>query len=322
MVPYTLDNHFTFGYGNTLFDPKEKSSENQLWCKYSRASREPMSFRAECVQTAKIISEQAERLGRKPIIGLSGGLDSEVVVEAFIEAGVDFEILTFRFKNNLNSHELRFVHAFCQRHKLKPKYLDIDIHEWAYSEECKNLFNESQAASMNLLPHMKLMNHIWFELRGLPVLGNGDLYLENISGSWKYVELEYMLSWFRHAVNNGILGGIGFFQHTPEVVLSMLHEPKIKRLGRDLDAYATKAYKTSRFVKYGIYRQHWPALLMRPKFGGQEMVEDLFKTRTDELLEGRADRFIDKFVLSYDELRSMIEPNGTAYLLDEVQGPR
>jgi hypothetical protein len=142
----------------------------------------------------------------------------------------------------------------------------------------------------------------------MPILGNGDVYLESMDGVWKYVELDYMLAWFRHAINNGILGGIGFFQHTPEVTLAMLREPKIERLGMNKDPYATKMYETSRFIKYDIYRRHYPDLVLRPKFGGQELVRKQFKERTLQLLEGREVQFIEKFVIDYADLRKAIEP--------------
>jgi hypothetical protein len=142
----------------------------------------------------------------------------------------------------------------------------------------------------------------------MPILGNGDVYLENLEGTWKYVELDYMLAWFRHAIHNGILGGIGFFQHTAEVTLAMLREPKIERLGLNKDAYATKLYPTSRFIKYDIYRKHYPDLVIRPKFGGQELVLKEFKARTMELLEGRDVHFVEKFIIDYADLRAMMEP--------------
>ena len=307
MLPFTLDNHFSFGYGNGCFNPAEKIEEASLWCSYSRCSREPGTFREEVANTATMLSKQAAELGRTPTVLLSGGMDSEIVVKGFIDAGLPFEIATFRFKRGRNAHELRFVEAFSRRHGLKPRYLDIDALEWIKSNEAKQLFDESQCSSCAMLPHMKLMSNIW-ERGEMPILGNGDVYLENLNGTWNYVELDYMLAWFRHAIHNGILGGIGFFQHTPEVTLAMLREPKIERLGLNLDTYATKTYKTSRFIKYDIYRKHYPDLVLRPKFGGQEMVKEEFKARSEELLVGRKMPFVEKFVLDYAKLREALEP--------------
>ena len=97
MLPYTLDDHFAFGYGSGLFNPDDKTTETPLWCTYSRCSRNPGTFREECVLTAKLLSERMQAMQREPALMLSGGMDSEVVVKAFIEAEVPFSVWTFRF---------------------------------------------------------------------------------------------------------------------------------------------------------------------------------------------------------------------------------
>jgi Queuosine biosynthesis protein QueC len=321
MLPYTLDRHFTFGYGSGIFNPEDRSHKNKLWCAYTRVERDPEAFDLEVVRVAGLLADEAVARNRKLFVFLSGGMDSEVVVKACMKAGIEFEAITFRFANGLNSHEMRFVERFVKRTGIKHRYYDMNVLEWIKTSELEDLFHGSQAASLTLLPHMKLMNHVWFELNGLPVLGNGDMYLENCSGSWNYIELEYMLSWYRHAIRFGVLGGIGFFQYTPEVSLAMLREPRIARLGRNQDPYATKMYETSKFVKYAIYRRFWPDLEMRPKFGGHEMVADVFRDRAIELIDGKS-CWTDKWKISYDDFRGMLEPDEQAYQLREGLQPR
>jgi len=321
MLPYTLDDHFTFGYGSGLFNPGEKSVDARLWCGYTRSTREPGSFKEECVNTARLIGARAAELNRPVYVCLSGGMDSEVVVKAFLAAEVPFTTITFRFNGGLNSHELRFVNRFVARHQLKHVFFDMSILDWIKSDEAADMFHGAQAAAFSLMPHMKILSHVWFELGGLPVLGNGDIYLENGDEGWKYVELEYMLSWFRHAIRFRILGAIGFFQFTPEITLAMLRDPRIERLGRNVDSYANKIYQTSRFIKYSIYRTHWPDLAMRAKYSGQEFVKEEYEERAAELLAQRSDQFIDKFQLDYVSFRAMLEPDETAYLAGVAQQP-
>lgn len=315
MLPHTLDNSFVFGYGAGVFNPLDKSPENALYCRYERCTREPGSFRAECVQTALLIGEHAKKLGRTPYVLLSGGMDSEVAVLAFIEAGVPFKAITFRFKNLLNAHEIVHVERF-KKLGFAHEYFDIDILSWYKTPEAAKLFDESQCASFTMVPHMKLMSHV-HELGGLPVLGNGDVYLEQDAGRWKYVELEYMLAWYRHAIKNRILGAIGFFQFTPEITLAMLREPKIQAIGENRDPYATKIYETSRFIKYAIYRKFWPELVNRQKYGGQERVREQFKARSLELL-GSRDPYNDKVWCEYSDFRAMLEPDEAAYRLSRA----
>jgi hypothetical protein len=217
MLPYTLDNNLTYGYCGGVFNPKNKLSVDSLNCSYARALRVPGTFKEECINTAKILGQEAARLNRVPMIFLSGGLDSEVVVKAFIEAGVDFQTVTFKFKDNHNQHEIHYVEKFCKHHGITPRYLEIDIIDWLETTEAKDLFVNSYCTYTEMLPHMKLMNTVWNDWGGMPVLGNGDLYvvrdinpvwrMQDRTASqyiWKYVEYEYILAWFRHAVSQNL----------------------------------------------------------------------------------------------------------------------
>ena len=61
---------------------------------------------------------------------LSGGMDSEVVVKAFLEAKVPFKTSTFRIMDSdviMNPHEIKNVERFCAANNLMPSYFDISL---------------------------------------------------------------------------------------------------------------------------------------------------------------------------------------------------
>jgi hypothetical protein len=260
------------------------------------------------VNVAKLLSEQAKSLGRIPVVMLSGGMDSEVVVKAFIEADVPFKIATFRFTQDKNVHEIAYVEQFCKSMNLNPEYYMITIENWIVTNEARTMFTQSQADTFGMVPHMKLMNVIWNEWNGLPVMGNGDMYLEKFGTEWKYVQLEHILAWYRYAISEGILGGLGFFEHTPEIVLSMMREPLIERLAMGEDKIATKIFENSRYVKYKVYKKYWPELANRMKFTGAEMVPVLYHRNHTPLLEARSIQFRDKWTCTFTELLEQLTP--------------
>lgn len=53
MLPYTLDNHFTFGYNSGVFNLQDASPTEIFSCSYSKANYIPTSFKDECIKTAK-----------------------------------------------------------------------------------------------------------------------------------------------------------------------------------------------------------------------------------------------------------------------------
>lgn len=308
MTPYTLDDNLQFGYGAGLFNGAQKTEPNSLWCSYSRATRIPTSFSDECVRTAELVKSQADAHKRPVYVLLSGGLDSEVTAKAFVEAGIDFQPITFRFPNKLNEHELVYVRKFCDRHGLEPQYYDLDIKSWATSQEAKELFVNSQAHFYEMVPHMKLLDVIWHKYGGMPVMGNGDLFMEQTETGWQYIEFEYILAWFRHAIHSKILGGIGFFQHTPEMTLAALRDPQMEKIGFGTDVTANTLLKDGRMAKYVMYRKHWPDLERRPKFNGGELLHKFYHELAEPLRQARTVQFNDKWTMPYAQFRAMHEP--------------
>lgn len=259
--------------------------------------------------TAKLLVQQARNLGRRPVILLSGGLDSEVVVKAFLDAAPGaFDLATFRYPNHLNDHELKYVKLFCDRHDLHPTYYDIDILNWARSNEARQLFLDSECAYFEMVPHMRLVSEIW-EHGGFPILGNGEVLLEKVNRAWQYVEYEYDLAWYRHAAHNGIGGTMGFFQHTSEIVLAALLDPQTVNLGTGKNGAANALLRTSREIKYKMYRDHWPDLEKRTKFHGAEKLGSFLPELAATVGKHRALKYDDKWLLPYSDFVSLISPD-------------
>lgn len=88
-------------------------------------NRRPADPFAEAVACARDLSRAA---GGQPLnLGLSGGLDSEVMALAFRESGVPFRAWTLRFKKDLNSDDIRPAAALCCRLGIEHRFVDLDI---------------------------------------------------------------------------------------------------------------------------------------------------------------------------------------------------
>jgi hypothetical protein len=216
---------------------------------------------------------------------LSGGQDSEVVVKAFLEAGVPFELLTYRFSNDENMHEMCYVDVFCKRHGLTPTYYDFDIRPWIQSKEAAEFFEASKTVHAGMLPHMKVMKHI-VDSGGYPILGNGEVLLKRHGTKWNYIEYEYDLAWYRFAEAYSLPSCAGFFQENPEIMLAALLDPITIKLGVGMNKTAM-LLDTSTEVKYDMYKSHWSDIVRRPKYRGGELIYPFFPMMTKKLLSGR-----------------------------------
>lgn len=313
----TIDENFVYGYDNKIYNLRS-TSRSTFNCYYARANKIPNSFKDECVRVCEKISDYAVSQNKIPFILLSGGLDSEIVVRSFFESGRDFQIITNRFSKNLNDHEIEHVEFLCNELNLKPIYIDIDIESWLISNDAYNFARISKCIYSEMLPTMKLMHDVYFNLGGIPVLGNGDLYVsKEINNDWRvgvsdqkyewmYIEYEYIVAWLRYAVNTGVKGGINFFQHTPEIVLSMALDPLIQNLVKTNPV----GKQSSRSTKYLVYKKYWPESAMRRKFHGAEKISDLCNYLNKDILIKNFYDYSSRWTKSFDSFVNEMMPYG------------
>jgi hypothetical protein len=98
----------------------------------------------------------------KPIIlYLSGGLDSELVANALLEARIDFVPCIFTWVNNngdvLNAFDTQYAVKFCARHNLVPKLCTLNIEALWNSEHFKQLAIDTQIISTQILTYVYMI---------------------------------------------------------------------------------------------------------------------------------------------------------------------
>jgi hypothetical protein len=261
-----LDENFIYGYDSEKLNLR--SSDNSIFhCYYSKAKYLPISFKEECIKTCHKIADVAEHLGRTPIVLLSGGLDSEVVIRSFLESGRKFKTVSHRFENNLNKHEIDYVIKLGESKNIDVNFLDLSVIEWLGSDESLKMAEISKCAYSEMLPTMKLMHEVYFNLNGLPILGNGDFYATIENNQWKYIEFEYIVAWMRYCVEMQIISSVNFFQQTPELTLSMALDPII------VSAIRENYELNLRSAKYLVYKKYWKDIELRKKYNGAELIQ-------------------------------------------------
>jgi hypothetical protein len=261
MNELTENNHFKFGYNNRWFNYKkwfnEREDRFESWdVKYGRCKREPYSFRVECEEAAKLIRSKTDL----PInIFFSGGIDSEVVCRSFMKAGIDFTPVICEYNEGLNNHDIKYALGFCRKFGLEPKILKLDVKE--YWKDCLNLSEQTRCISPQFLVLMWMVSQV----EGYNILGSGECYLEQSDYRWKMVEKEKVAALYKHYILNDIQGAPGFFQYTPELMLSYLEHPAI------VNANSDPPYS----LKPRVYENQWFGLKKREKYNGFEHLKEL-----------------------------------------------
>lgn len=296
-----LDENFSYGYNEGRYNTRSSGSEFK--CYYTRANYIPISFKQECLRVCEQISHRAESLNKIPYVLLSGGADSEVVLRSFIESNKPFKVITNRFSKDLNSHEVEVVEKLSKKLNVDVLYQDLDIEEWLSSSESLSLAEQSKCYQAEMLPTMKLMDYVHQELKGIPVLGNGDFYANRIDGDWNYIEYEYILAWLRYAVAKEMTAAVNFFQQTPEIVLAVGTDPIMTEIfeSPEIDSI------NSRYAKYKIYEKYWNVEI-REKFHGCELIQNLCDQVQQKFLYTYKD-YTDKWKMPVHDFLKILMPD-------------
>lgn len=282
----SYNDHFKFGYDDIpLID--RKTSVDKWWVQYGRCTRSPKSFREECLETAKLIRASTEET---IWVLFSGGVDSEVALRSFAESGISVKAAIARYKHNLNDHDINYAFDTCRDLKVPFEVFDLDLIKF-WKEDYLSYAIPTQCISPQLAATMHLIDQV----PGYPVIGSGECLLMKEEDKYFLYEKERIASWYRHFIVKNKDGCPGFFQFTPEIILSYLYDPMIREMVKN------KSQNSSAQIKLQMYQTHFD-LKPRPKYTGFEKVQDedyvarkrlkelfphsdeIFKTEYNELL--------------------------------------
>jgi hypothetical protein len=276
-------NHFRFGYDGRWFVARP-SPFAAFEVAYGRSPHVPADWRAACLDTARLIRAATEA---DLWVLFSGGLDSEVVVQSFLFAGIPVRAAITRFAGDLNRHDIAYAIRFCETHQVPYRMLDIDIGRFFESGAALDYALRATCVQPQLLHTMWAMDQV----DGYPILGSGECYLvrraaepgeagaTRTGGVWEMLEKERIAGWYRHLLAAGRAGCAGVFQYDPSNMLAFLRDPVVAALCED----RLPGVGDTAAVKGVVYRRHF-LLEPRPKFHGFENVLHLDDALRPELM--------------------------------------
>jgi hypothetical protein len=288
----THKNHFQFGYNGQYFN--DRASPNDIWnVKYGEiddnSSGDAYNFRSACIATASAIREDFR--DKEIWLLFSGGIDSEVMIRAFKAAHIEFKVAIMRFENGYNQHDIDWAINCCHTLKITPTFFDLNVKEFLTSAEAYKFAEQTRCAFPEMLPHMWLMEKISKEEGGIPVMGSGEPllvkmvpgdyrsgYHQYFKSDWYIHEKESIAGWYRFLAKNNMPGVAGFFQYTPEIMLSYMIDP----VTRDLINDRNIGKLTSVSSKFELFSNHFP-LDHREKYTGYEKIYDFIEVEKKKL---------------------------------------
>lgn len=239
---------------------------------YGPCRQEPRSFHEECLRAARLIGEAA---GAEPIsLMLSGGIDSEVMCRAFLEADVPFQAYSMRYQKPILADAFH-AQDFCKQQGISLQWLDFDENHF--------LETELNRLAQEFKIHQPFAAFDIQRIKSVPgyfVFGAGDLVLEQKNGAITSYELGSFSLPRVYQIKHNRRGCYQFFQYTPELMLSFLLEPIMQHW---LALAPRVGLENSRYWKTCLFRSIWPDITPRQKQTGYERFSVQYLQKEKEL---------------------------------------
>ena len=280
MHHYSQNNHYKWGWNGEWFNKVEP--EGCFNISIGACNRPHMSFREECIHAAAILGKSFT----KPIlVGLSGGMDSQVVCLSLMKAGIPFQPVILKLYSEdgrtYNDFDIEGARQFCEKFSLVPIEEELNLDKFWY-EEAMQLVQDYCITVADIAVQLYLVRkykdtHAYINGGGDPVVRTGY----NDQGE---IELTYSLGPTpieQYMIDHNIEGCLKFFMYTPELIAAYLDNPVIHAYNAAREAFPpAKAYVYFTYViKPMMYASEWPEMIVRKKNTGFEKYVFLNKVR-------------------------------------------
>jgi len=271
---YTLDRHLQY-----------RIDENaHCHVTVGECHRKPRSPIEEAVDAAREIQRAAD--GRTIWLCMSGGVDSEAMAHAFLEASVPFRAAIMKFELRLNWFDIKYAVRYCCQRGIPYTVFPFKVLDFLQSARLAESGERYRCRSPQFAVHFELLEKL---KDGVPILPWQPLSFIPSPGGRHFLGLpeDHYFAYQRFFEVNHRPGVPYFFLYTPELIYSFLRLPLMQKaiFEKDFlrpDHYALKIY---------CYREGgFPICARADKWTGFELVKRYFSNpsnRSESVFENR-----------------------------------
>lgn len=243
----------------------------RFFLQVGKCEREPLTPFLEAATAAKQIAQGTT----DPLwLCMSGGVDSECMALAFLQAQVPFRVAILRFHNDLNWYDIQQAIEFCKTREIAYRLFDLDVIQFYRTNLYLEFAKKYRCYSPQLCTHLYLLSR----LEGFGIL-SGNIVKVGLVRSGQVVlgfpnDLYFCYDRFFQATGRA---GVGLFLlYTPELIYSFFRLPRMQDLIFQRREYEGKGMSYT--TKCDLYRDGgFPVLNREDKFTGFERVKKYFQ---------------------------------------------
>lgn len=250
------NNSHIWGYNGVPFSFRD-SKTDKYFTDYAKLSRNPLGFREECLETAKLIRDKYPT--EKLRLFLSGGLDSHLVAECFRILKIPFTAVTVILGDGWNNHDVKYAHEYCEQNNIPQIRLHCDIEKIWDSGEYWDIVKDIQAETP------QYCGNLWAadQVDGYLIFGLGEPDLRKKNGIAYDVEQERYRIYDRYMVHRKRVGAPSFFKYTTEIKASGYFTKEVMEW-----VYDQNSPNLLKEIKNNFYPRYFSQLKPRPEVKG------------------------------------------------------
>lgn len=226
----------------------------------------------------------ASWLGDNPVLCLSGGVDSQAMIQSWMEAGLKFDIAVMVFKGEHNNHDYDHAKLYCDKIGIDPVLVEIDVINFLVRDNHE--FGEKYRCTS---PHFNTHYKFFDKLREMGYTGicGGGTALAKGKDGWGPVPTPAQMNYVEYARLNEFPVINNFLGYDPKLcwtiaLLTPPHDTMWVGAVETLDSIKVDNEKRYRAKVVGYQNHGFDVIPQEEKFTGFEKVKDYFADKYND----------------------------------------
>lgn len=247
-----------------------ENDQDELIVTYSRLTEPVLPLREALRRNAQATVDSFP--GEEFALMFSGGLDSELMVRAFMDIGHPFKAYCFKYDSGYNSYDVAHATGVAAKLGIELNVLDFNITHF-YENDALDFMDTIECSHARALVQPLFIERV----DGVPLYGTGDPRFYRPHGDysqkteWLVQDNEYEIAWADYAKDRGRKAEMQWLRHTPHFVASIMDCAWFRDLTED--KYIGKEGVNS--TKIEGYWNAYPDMVKRIKQTGFEDTDHL-----------------------------------------------
>lgn len=266
---HTSENNWYKWYYSDLPAFSRQVENLEFRTEFTKFTGDVGSFKEELLKAAKSTMDYCVY---NPVILFSGGVDSEIMLRAFLDIGIKPEIIIARYEKDYNLYDVSYAVTICSMLDVEYKIFDFNLQKF-YENEAEKYSELAQIDRPRALPYCGLLDKV----DGFPIMGASDLSPMRPNGDYS-IDVPWFMRCWEHDIGYSKFlrqihkpGIAEWFKWTPGLVISYMKLPWFKNLVHN-KIYGKQGSNSSKIIGY---RDAYPDLISRKKQTGFEKIDIL-----------------------------------------------